>query len=90
MLTHTLLVWAVLTGAGWWYFHGNGFVVAASVGYLSHLVADALTVDGVPLLWPLVKRRICLLPSFLAIRTGGVAEYVVVIAVCALALRWWL
>jgi inner membrane protein len=39
------------------------------VGYCSHIVLDAMTVTGVPLLWPW-KRRFRLLP----LRTGGIIE----------------
>jgi len=58
-LTHT--VWAVAI----WIFIGRqleaewaipGFAVAASAGYLSHLVADTLTPSGVKWLYPLVKK----------------------------------
>ncbi|MCC7167122.1 MAG: metal-dependent hydrolase [Rhodospirillales bacterium] len=40
-----------------------------AVGYLSHLLADALTLSGVPLLWP--SKRIYGIPL---IRTGSLAE----------------
>ena len=36
-------------------------------GTASHLLLDALTPSGIPLLWPLTKKRISLLP----IQTGG-------------------
>jgi inner membrane protein len=79
-LTHSLLSWLVVSAGALLYFHGNMLSVAFSLGYLSHLVADALTIEGVPLLWPLVRRRLRLLPSLLAIRTGGWREYVVMVA----------
>lgn len=48
------------------------FIVAPlSVGYLSHLLGDALTVSGVPLMWP--KRRLYKWPLF---RTGSARESV--------------
>jgi len=52
--------------------------LAFGAGYLSHLLADALTVAGVPLLGPLSGRSVRFLPKPIALRTGGLAEYVVV------------
>lgn len=51
-----------------------------TVGYLSHLAADALTPAGVPLLWPLRRRFGLPLCS-----TGGVMEMVIVAMVLAAA-----
>jgi inner membrane protein len=45
---------------------------ALAIGYVSHIVADMLTRQGVPLLWP-VHWRLSLLP----IVTGGPAESVI-------------
>ena len=62
--------------------------VAFGLGYASHvLLADALTVAGVPLFWP-SSRRFHLLPRFLRIRTGGPAEWFVFIVV--MAIFFWL
>jgi membrane-bound metal-dependent hydrolase YbcI (DUF457 family) len=48
-----------------------------------------LTVQGVPLLWPIFRRRISFLPSAIAIRTGGVVETLVVIAAgVAVGMLW--
>lgn len=44
-----------------------------SIGYLSHLVGDAITVSGIPLYSPLRKERI----SFSPIRVGGLVEKLV-------------
>lgn len=49
----------------------RAYAEAAALGYISHLVLDAATVQGVPLLWPSV-RRISILP----LRTGGLIEFV--------------
>ena len=51
-------------------------------GYASHLVADALNVKGVALLWP-VGRRFRLLPG--GVRSGGIAEFVVALAAVVVA-----
>jgi len=56
--------------------------IALVAGYASHLVADALNVKGVPLLWP-TGRPFKLLPR--GVRSGGPAEFVVALAVAAAA-----
>lgn len=89
-LTHSLLAWVVASALALVYFHGNMTGVAFSLGYLSHLAADALTVEGVPLLWPIWRRRIRLLPSWVAIRTGGWREYLAMVALgVAVVLLYW-
>lgn len=69
--THTaafaLLVGVVLAGAGWFLARGSGMWtrldlagMGATIGLLSvgsHLLADWLTPAGIPLLWPLSRRR---------------------------------
>lgn len=50
----------------------QAFALIAAAGYASHIVLDALTITGVPLLWPW-SRRFRLLP----IRTGGTGEKLV-------------
>jgi inner membrane protein len=67
--------------------------VAFGAGYLSHLLADAVTVAGVPLLGPLSGRSVRFLPKPIALRTGGVAEHVFVsflMAVYMAAGMWYL
>ena len=43
------------------------------VGCISHLLADALTITGVPLLWPLTRHRF----KLPLVRTGGRSERLV-------------
>jgi inner membrane protein len=43
--------------------------IAASFGYLSHLILDCFTVSGIKLLWPLQKK----VRGFL--KSGGLTEY---------------
>lgn len=53
-------------------FAPQGFTpiaLSAAVGYCSHIFLDALTVSGVPLLWPRRDRY-----RLLRLRTGGVGE----------------
>ncbi len=80
-LTHSLLAWVVVSFIAGMHFYGNMFFVAFSVGYLSHLLADALTPQGVPLFWPLYRGRIRFLPRRLAIPTGSAAEYIFTVVV---------
>ena len=52
-----------------------GLGVAFSCGYLSHLLADALTIRGIPLWWPGVTQpSLHLLPRHLRVRTGSSSE----------------
>lgn len=49
--------------------HLRTFGVAGALGFISHIVLDGLTVQGVPLFWPR-RGRVSLLP----LRTGGLIE----------------
>ncbi|MBN1284539.1 MAG: metal-dependent hydrolase [Anaerolineae bacterium] len=55
---------------------------AAALGVVAHLLADALTITGVPLLWPLVKRRV----GLPIMRTGGRLERAIIPALVGLAI----
>ncbi|MBB6050734.1 metal-dependent hydrolase [Armatimonas rosea] len=56
---------------------GLGYVaLGVTLGFLSHLLLDACTKSGVPLLWP-DRTRLHLLPSWLLVTTGSKAEDVV-------------
>jgi len=71
--THSLLAVALFSLALVWCGRvGQGAVAALSIGYLSHLVADYLTLTGIPLLWP---SRVAFRMPGLAFRTGGPVEY---------------
>jgi len=73
-------LWLIASLVAGVYFRGSMLFVTFALGYLSHLVADALTMEGVPLLWPIYRKRIRLLPALLAIRTGGAREYMATVA----------
>jgi len=60
--------------------------LALGVGYLSHIVADALTKHGVPLWWPL-PGNFHLLPGPFRVKTGGMGESMFFMLVSA-ALAW--
>jgi membrane-bound metal-dependent hydrolase YbcI (DUF457 family) len=67
-------------------------VVAAAgvaVGAVAHVAGDACTPGGVPLHWPLSRRRRWLLPAPVRIPTGSLREYalaVLLTAACIAAL----
>ena len=50
-----------------------GFGAALGWGYAAHLLADMATRRGIPLFWPLTRRRIGL-PRPITVRTGGFGE----------------
>jgi inner membrane protein len=83
-LTHFGIVALLVTLAGWACGSKFGYGdigLAFGLGYLSHVViADAMTLHGVPLLWPL-PGQFHLLPKPLRIRTGGPAETLIFIVV---------
>jgi inner membrane protein len=66
---------------------GPLLALAVLAGSLSHVLADGLTVAGVPLWWPLRRRRTVFL-GVLAFRTRSWAEILVVLGVVA-AVGWW-
>ena len=65
---------------------GNlGWLVA--YGWAAHLLADAVTEGGVPLLWPVWRRRLRL-PLRLGLKTGGAGEALAVVAGVVACLGW--
>ena len=62
----------------------GGLVVAFTVGYLSHLLADSLTDHGIPMLWPVSNNHY----GVGLMRTGGILEGVV-LAGCIGFIGWW-
>ncbi len=51
--------------------------IYASVGYLSHLIADGFTVSGIRGFWkPISKKTFYVIPSFLRFKTGDIGEYI--------------
>jgi membrane-bound metal-dependent hydrolase YbcI (DUF457 family) len=66
---------------------GPLLALAVLAGSLSHVLADGLTVAGVPLWWPFRRRRSVFL-GVLAFRTRSWAEALVVLGVVA-GVGWW-
>lgn len=90
--THTFAAWAMVTVLASMIgiqFHALNISLAYSIGYLCHLLADALTIRGVPLLWPL-NFDVHLLPRPLRIRTGSFSEYAVLVALGVGMVRLWM
>jgi len=60
---------------------GHGVSLALTWGYVAHLLADALTKQGVPLLWPVSASKIGL--PLIASTTGGYGESIYVALIVA-------
>jgi inner membrane protein len=76
-LTHSVLLTALLAFMAV-YFLPRNIALGGIVGYISHIIADMATVQGVGLLWPM-PWRIKFPGAF--IRTGGVFESLVSLGV---------
>lgn len=69
---HTLLLPVVLLGFCKLFLPiYSGYYIPLFVGYISHLILDMLTPEGVPLLWPLKIHF-----SIPLVQTGGIIERV--------------
>lgn len=53
------------------------YAFAPAIGYMSHLAADMVSNSGIPLYWPVYKKRIVIPLS----KTGDMREYTITIAV---------
>ena len=54
----------------------------AALGCVAHILADALTITGVPLFWPVVRKRL----GLPLVRTGGRLERAIIPALIGLAI----
>jgi len=84
-LTHWGLTWLVLSLLVW-LVAPVPITVAFTVGYLSHILADMMTISGVAMLWPVVKRPLHLLPNGWRFRTGSPAEDLLFVLLLAVTL----
>lgn len=86
--THTLVCAALIGALGIW--GGQRLLgtwvpgAALVIGYLSHLLTDAMTYRGVAMLWP-VPLTVHILPPGVRFGNGGVRETVAVLAVVTAA-----
>ena len=73
-LMHTLIIPAFMFAATY-FIHEPMFkilITGLTIGYITHLAADLLTVRGCPILFPLSKKNI----NLLKIKTGSAGEYI--------------
>lgn len=73
-LTHTLLAVVLFGLAAAMLLPEKIWAVAAIAGYASHILADMVTIAGVPVFWPLSSANWHLVPRLIRVRTGGIAE----------------
>lgn len=77
--THTLLFWSLLLGIPGVLFPTYApYLLSTYIGALSHLLLDACTPKGAPMLAPFYKKKLRLL----RIQTGGMLEHGVSGALC--------
>ncbi|HEV2651706.1 MAG TPA: metal-dependent hydrolase [Rhizomicrobium sp.] len=82
-VTHSLI--AVAAGIGALLYYGlDGYAAPLVVGYLSHLLGDAFTPSGVPLLWPLKPRF-----SLNLMRTNSLVEHIGAAALTMTLFWYW-
>lgn len=75
----TTIVLALAAGALWAPL-ALPVAIGTGCGYGAHLLADACTPHGAPLLGPFSTRRVHLLPHTQRIATGGIGDHLVLIA----------
>ena len=83
-MTHTGLAAAVIWLAAaiiGKHFDFPDIGLAFGLGYASHLIADGMTLTGIPLLTPFYRKNIHLLPKPLRVRTGSAVESLVFLLV---------
>ncbi|MCL4251787.1 MAG: metal-dependent hydrolase [Anaerolineae bacterium] len=85
-ITHTLLAF-VAVGVGSSQLLPLYHAIPVIIGYGSHLVADAMTRSGIPFWYPLYKKPVHLLPSFMRLRTNGLVEHLIGAAALFVILR---
>jgi len=80
--THSIPALAMVTGMA--HDIHPDLTAAVFAGYLSHLLADTLTLSGIPWLWPWGKRF-----NLARIQTGGVSDHLIGLVILLLALAGW-
>lgn len=89
-IMHSLLVLAI--GGALWHYYGQPlWALFLLAGYASHLLGDAITIKGIPLLYPIpFKLRLSPIP----IESGGCVDLLLFfstwIGIGALLLKGWL
>lgn len=85
-ITHTWAVWALLSAPALLFLPVH-LGLAFSAGYASHLIADMMTVSGLPVFWPVSGEKFYVLPFPLRFRTGRWAESLLDVAL-VVVLAW--
>jgi len=61
---------------GWDIKNAIGFYIFIGMwGYLMHLIADMITVSGIPLFYPFSKKNFHIVPRFLRVKTKSTGEF---------------
>ena len=89
-ITHTVAAVGVVALVGYGLYSAGlipiSAVIGAVAGYISHLVADMMTISGLKVAWPLSDKTLHLWPG---LRTGGITESLVCLVVF-LGIGWLL
>jgi len=80
--SHSIVSLIMVTGAA--YELHPGLTIPVMLGYLSHLLADSLTIQGIPWLWPSPKRY-----RIGRIQTGSLSDHLIGLVALFLALAGW-
>ena len=80
--SHSIVSLVLVTGAAH-ELHPD-LTVPVMLGYLSHLLADSLTIQGIPWLWPSPKRY-----RIGRIQTGSLSDHLIGLVALFLALAGW-
>ena len=54
------------------------FVKGFIIGIILHIIGDAITISGVPIFYPISKKRYFLFPSFLRFKVGSIIENIII------------
>jgi inner membrane protein len=77
-LFHSMLFAAILS-IGAYFFSGTYYALALFLGFMSHVILDMLTPQGIEILYPFSRHKV---QGF--IRTGSFLEHVLIFAILAL------
>lgn len=73
-ITHTLIALVAITAAAFMLLP-LPYAIGAASGYLSHLLADMVTVSGLPVFWPYKRESMHILPKRLRLTTNTLPEH---------------
>jgi inner membrane protein len=74
-ITHTLIALVAVATAAFCLLP-LPYALGAAGGYLSHLIADMMTVSGLPVFWPYKRESMHIIPKRLCITTNTLPEHV--------------